>query len=91
MKGGNIQLAQQFGVFAAKHPARAERLLASLKPNSGTRAAGKALESVAAEADADFVLGDAAPRRRTRIRWRGIPDDGVPIDHAAHRTTGDDR
>ena len=57
MKGGNIQLAQQFGVFAAKHPARAERLLASLKPNSGTRAAGKALESVAAEADADFVLG----------------------------------
>ena len=57
MKGGNIQLAQQFGAFAAKNPERAERLLTSLEPDNGTRAAGQALESLAAEGEGDFVLG----------------------------------
>ena len=56
MKGGNIQLAQQFGLFAAKHPERADRLLASLEPYNGTRAAGQALDSMSAEVDAGFVL-----------------------------------
>ena len=57
MTGGNIQLAQQFGAFAAKHPERAEGLLASLDADNGTRAAGQALESLAVEGDGDFVLG----------------------------------
>ena len=57
MKGGNIQLARQFGAFAAKNPERAERVLASLEPDNGTRAAGQALESLAADGEGDFVLG----------------------------------
>ena len=57
MKGGNIQLAREFGVFAAKNPERAERLLALLEPDNGTRAAGQALESLAAEGDGGVVLG----------------------------------
>ena len=57
MKGGNIQLARQFGAFAAKNPERAERLLASLDPENGTRAAGQALESLAADGEGDIVLG----------------------------------
>ena len=54
--GGNIQLSRQFSEFAKGDPERAIRLLRLVEPESGTRAAGYALESMSEEGAPDEVL-----------------------------------
>jgi nucleoside phosphorylase len=48
-RGGNVQLARAFATFAKAHPDRATAILARIPPEHGTRAAGLALEEMAAE------------------------------------------
>ena len=57
MAGGNVQLAQAFAEFAKEHPDRATRVLKSLDPDTGTRAAGCALEAMSKETGPERVLG----------------------------------
>ena len=54
--GGNIQLSREFADFAKMDPERAIRLLGLIEPESGTRAAGYALESMSEEGAPDQVL-----------------------------------
>lgn len=56
MAGGNIQFAREFANFAKSDPERAERILARLTPENGTRAAGNVLEALAEEAEPRLVI-----------------------------------
>lgn len=56
MAGGNVQLAHEFAEFSKGHPERAIRVLKALDANTGTRAAGAALEAMAQETGPDRVL-----------------------------------
>ena len=56
MVGGNIQLSREFATFAKEHPDRAIRLIGSLDPENGTRAAGCALEAMSEGAAPEQVL-----------------------------------
>ena len=56
MSGGNVQLAQEFAEFSKEHPERAVRVLKALDADTGTRAAGAALEAMSQEARPDQVL-----------------------------------
>ena len=57
MVGGNIQLAREFAHVAKEDPERAERVLLPLSPESGTRAAGYALDAMSENATPEQVLG----------------------------------
>ena len=56
MSGGNVQLAHEFAKFSKEHPVRASRVLKSLDADTGTRAAGAALETMSQETRPDRVL-----------------------------------
>lgn len=56
MKGGNIQLARAFSIFAKSHPDRAIRILAALNKDNGTRAAAYALDSLSEDAKPALVM-----------------------------------
>ena len=74
MVGGNIQLSREFATFAAQDPARARRILDRLGPDTGTRAAGYALDAMAESASGDDVialLGDVTNRGFDGEEFRG--------------------
>lgn len=48
-KGGNIQLSREFANFAKSNPERAVRLISQFEPDFGARAAGYAIDSLAAD------------------------------------------
>ena len=80
MVGGNIQLSREFATFAKEDPARAIRLLDSLKPENGTRAAGYALEAMAESAAPEQVLrllGDVVRRGFNSEDFRGMASRAV--------------
>jgi len=54
--GGNIQLSREFATFAKDAPERAARLLKALTPETGTRAAGHALDALSEDAPPELVL-----------------------------------
>ena len=56
MVGGNIQLSREFATFSKENPTRAIRLVGSLDPENGTRAAGYALDAMSEGTAADQVL-----------------------------------
>ena len=56
MAGGNVQLSREFATFAKDEPERAIRLIGSLTPENGTRAAGYALEAMSEGAAPEQVL-----------------------------------
>lgn len=55
-KGGNIQLARSFADFSKSDPERAISIIERLTPETGTRAAGNALDAMAEVADPDLIL-----------------------------------
>ena len=56
MMGGNIQLAREFAAAIKEDPERAERVLLRLEPETGTRAAGYALDTMSERAAPEHVL-----------------------------------
>ena len=54
--GGNVQLSREFANFAKENPGRAIRLIGSLDPENGTRAAAYALQALSENADSERVL-----------------------------------
>lgn len=56
MVGGNIQLSREFATFSKENPTRAIRLIGSLDPETGTRAAGYALEAMSESAAPEEML-----------------------------------
>ena len=56
MAGGNIQLSREFANFAKENPERAIRLLGLPEPETGTRAAGYALDAMSENGAPDQVL-----------------------------------
>lgn len=55
-RGGNVQLARAFAEFAKEHPDRALQVIEKLQPESGQRAAGYALETLAEVCDPDKLM-----------------------------------
>lgn len=55
MKGGNVQLAQEFAAFAKTDLIRGPRLIEQLEPAFGQRAAGYALDALAEKGDPAMV------------------------------------
>lgn len=56
MMGGNIQLSREFAEFAKAEPERAAALIRRFRRGVGERAAGYALDAMAADADPDLVV-----------------------------------
>lgn len=56
MVGGNIQLSREFATFSAQDPVRARRILDRLEPDTGTRAAGYALDAMAESVSGEAVF-----------------------------------
>ena len=56
MAGGNMQLSREFAEFSKENPERAGRVLRSLDPESGTRAAGYTLDAMSEKTAANRVL-----------------------------------
>ena len=56
MMGGNIQLARAFAEFSIEDPGRAIRIIGQLEPESGTRAAGYALDALSKGSAENLVL-----------------------------------
>ncbi len=74
MVGGNVQLSRAFATFAKEDPTRAIRLIGSLDPENGTRAAGCALEAMSEVAAPEQVLrlfGDVVHRGFDSDEFRG--------------------
>lgn len=74
MVGGNIQLSREFATFAKEHPDRAIRLIESLEPEDGTRAAGCALEAMSEDAAPEQVFrlfDDLVRRGFDSVAFRG--------------------
>ena len=75
MIGGNIQLSREFANFAKENPTRAIRLIGSLEPENGTRAAGYALEAMSESAAPEQVLrlfGEVIHRGFDSEDFRGL-------------------
>ena len=68
MVGGNVQLSRAFASFAKENPIRTIRLIGVLDPETGTRAAGSALEAMSEGAAPEDVLRLFGRRRPSRFR-----------------------
>ena len=80
MVGGNVQLSREFANFAKENQTRAIRLLGSLDPENGTRAAGCALEAMSEVATPEKVLGlfgDVVRRGFDGEEFRGLASRAV--------------
>ena len=80
MVGGNIQLSREFATFAKEDPTRAIRLIGSLEPENGTRAAGYALEAMSESAVPETVLrlfGEVVQRGFDGEEFRGLASRAV--------------
>ena len=80
MVGGNVQLSREFANFAKENPTRAIRLLGSLDPENGTRAAGCALEAMSEVAAPEKVLGlfgDVVRRGFDSEDFRGLASRAI--------------
>ena len=80
MVGGNVQLSREFANFAKENPTRAIRLIGSLDPENGTRAAGCALEAMSEDAAPKQVLrlfGDVVHRGFDSEDFRGLASRAV--------------
>ena len=75
MVGGNVQLSREFANFAKENPTRAIRLIGSLDPENGTRAAGCSLEAMSEVVAPEKVLelfGDVVRRGFDSGDFRGL-------------------
>ncbi len=80
MVGGNVQLSREFANFAKEKPTRAIRLLGSLDPENGTRAAGYALEALSETGPPENVLGlfgDVVRRGFDSEDFRGLASRAI--------------
>ena len=80
MVGGNVQLSREFANFAKENPDRAIRLIGSLDPESGTRAAGCALEAMSEDASPEKVLrlfGDVVHRGFDSNDFHGLASRAI--------------
>ena len=78
--GGNVELAQQFAEASKEDPERAAQLLNKLDADTGTRAAGYALNAMAESADPGIVLAvlhDAVVRGFDGEEFRGSSSRAV--------------
>ena len=93
MVGGNVQLSREFANFAKENPTRAIRLIGSLDPENGTRAAGCALEAMSEDASPETVLqtfSDVVHRGFDSEDFRGLASRAIVklVDRSA--VIGDD-
>jgi hypothetical protein len=80
MAGGNLQLSREFATFAAQDPIRAQRIIARLAPDNGTRAAGYAIDALGKEADPSLVydlLMNVVSRGFDGEEFRGAAAHGI--------------
>lgn len=80
MAGGNLQLSREFATFAAQDPIRAQRIIARLAPDNGTRAAGYAIDALGKEADPSLVydlLMDVVSRGFDGEEFRAATAHGI--------------
>lgn len=92
-KGGNIQLAQQFAIFAKGDSERAFQIIERFEPEFGERAAGYALDAMSETADpgrlmsaivqlADRGFEKSEFRASTAAAVQRLINKGARIDHA---------